>query len=89
MKEKIKIIKSNGFKVLDSNGAETEHEANSLKRFLEIITLEQEVIEAFRNKQIDIDDESLSLKEIDQITAALESALAEEIFSDVISDDDY
>lgn len=86
--EEIKIIKSNGFKVL-SNGAETEHEAVSLKRFLEIIILEQEVIEAFRNKQINLDDESLSLKEIDQITAALESALAEEIFSDILDDDDY
>lgn len=84
----MRIIKNNGFKVLDNNDTETEHEAVSLKRFLEIIILEQEVIEAFRNKQINLDDESLSLKEIDQITAALESALAEEIFSDVISDDD-
>lgn len=85
----MKIIKSNGFKVLDNNGTETEHEAVSLKRFLEIIILEQEVIEAFRNRQINLDDESLSLKEIDQITAALESALAEEIFSDILDDDDY
>jgi hypothetical protein len=85
---KLTIIKSNGFKVV--NGKETEHEAVSLKRFLEIITAEPEIIEAYRNKEIEVEDESLSMAESDKIIAALDAALAEEIFSEeIFNDDDY
>jgi len=84
--EKGVIVKNNGFKLFD--GSEVEFEGISLRRFLEIITSEPDVIEAYRNNQISIDDESLSLSEIDQITAAMDNALAEEIFSDVPRDFD-
>ena len=80
------IVKNNGFKLL--NGSEVEFEGVSLKRFLEIITEESDVIDYHRNKQISIDDESLSLMEIDKITAALDNALLTEIFSNV-TDENY
>lgn len=81
------IVKNNGFKLL--NGTETEFEGVSLRRFLEIITEEPEVINAYRDKQINTDDDSLSIKESDQIVAALENALAGEIFADVENGDEY
>jgi hypothetical protein len=81
------IVKHNGFKLL--NGSETEFEGTSLRRFLEIITEEPDVIIAYRNQQINIDDDSLSIKESDLIIAAMDSALADEIFSDVELGDEY
>ena len=81
------IVKNNGFKLL--NGTETEFEGISLRRFLEIITVEPEVIDLYRNRQIDLSDESLSVQEIDQIVAAMDSALAQEIFSEVSMSDEY
>lgn len=81
------IVKNNGFKLL--NGMETEFEGTSLRRFLEIITEEPDVIESYRNKEINVDDESLSIQESDKIIAALDGALAREIFSNVVTDDDY
>lgn len=81
------IVKNNGFKLL--NGTQTEFEGISLRRFLEIIIEEPDVIEAYRNQQINIDDESLSIQESDLIFAALDEALAKEIFSYVPTDDDY
>ncbi len=81
------IVKNNGFKLL--NGVETEFEGTSLRRFLEIITEEPDVITAYRDKQIDIDDDSLSIQESDLIIAAMDNALAAEIFSDVETGDEY
>ncbi len=82
------IVKCNGFKLF--NGTEIEHEAISLKRFLEIITDEPDIVEAYRNQEIETKDESLSMAESDKIIAALDAALAEEIFSDALfNENDY
>lgn len=89
---KFTIIKNNGFKLINSIGeniGETEHDGTSLRRFIEIITAEPDIVEAYRNKEIDTEDESLSMYESDKIIAALDLALAEEIFSDVLFEDDY
>jgi len=80
------IVKQNGFKLL--NGEDTEFEGVSLRRFLEIITTEPDVIEAYRNGQISINDESLSTREIEQIVAAMDNALVTKIFSDMVTDED-
>ena len=87
MEMELVIAKNNGFKLL--RGKEIEHEGVSLKRFIEIITQEPDVIDSYRNQQIKIDDESLSLQESERIIAALEIAMANEIFSEVLLDDDY
>lgn len=86
---KFTIIKNSGFKLVNNIG-ETEHEGISLRRFLEIITAEPDIVEAYRNKEIDTEDESLSMCESDKIIAALDAALADEIFSaELFDEDDY